>query len=270
MIIGITVPDSGNHQSLRSTVFNRSLLKRGRLSARRARPLQEDEGDGSTHLPRPAPRPSTQLLPRSVRMSGAKKLQITEAIHKKTEELSKGMQQKDPVQSPPLLHEPELIIMDEPFSGLDPVNAVLPHGHPRRPSQNKAAPSSSPPTAMDQVEKLCDNICPHSQQPSRTFRAPCVRSSPDTRSTAFLINFTGDDSFPQSPDDPFSKETTVDTPRSVSRKALTRRHFSPRRSSKARRHSLRSHGSRRLKRSSSKKVTETSQASQSAGVHVNA
>src|ERR1700709_288092 len=52
------------------------------------------------------------------------RLQITEAIPKKTEELSKGMQQKIQFIST-LLHEPDLIIMDEPFSGLDPVNGAL-------------------------------------------------------------------------------------------------------------------------------------------------
>jgi len=43
---------------------------------------------------------------------------------KKCEELSKGMQQKVQIGAT-LLHEPELIILDEPFSGLDPVNARM-------------------------------------------------------------------------------------------------------------------------------------------------
>src|SRR6201998_2307234 len=52
------------------------------------------------------------------------RLQILDAADKKTEELSKGMQQKIQFIST-LLHDPALVIMDEPFSGLDPVNAVL-------------------------------------------------------------------------------------------------------------------------------------------------
>jgi ABC-2 type transport system ATP-binding protein len=84
------------------------------------------------------------------------KLQISEAIPKKTEDLSKGMQQKIQFIAA-LLHDPDLIIMDEPFSGLDPVNAALlmdtlvdlrRHG--------KAVLFST--HRMDQVEKLCDNI----------------------------------------------------------------------------------------------------------------
>ena len=54
----------------------------------------------------------------------AERMEIADALDKKTEELSKGMQQKIQLISR-LLHEPGLIVMDEPFSGLDPVNAVL-------------------------------------------------------------------------------------------------------------------------------------------------
>lgn len=50
------------------------------------------------------------------------KLHIEQWWNKKVEELSKGMQQKAQFVST-VLHEPELIILDEPFSGFDPVNA---------------------------------------------------------------------------------------------------------------------------------------------------
>jgi len=54
----------------------------------------------------------------------AGRMEIADALGRKTEELSKGMQQKIQFIAT-LLHEPRLIVMDEPFSGLDPVNAVL-------------------------------------------------------------------------------------------------------------------------------------------------
>src|SRR5207248_2171611 len=86
----------------------------------------------------------------------AKRLQITEALPKKTEDLSKGMQQKIQFIAA-LLHDPELIIMDEPFSGLDPVNAsLLMDTLAELREQGKTILFST--HRMDQVEKMCDNI----------------------------------------------------------------------------------------------------------------
>src|SRR6187401_3453771 len=53
-----------------------------------------------------------------------KKFEITDWWNKKVEDLSKGMAQKVQFIST-VMHEPKLIILDEPFSGFDPVNAKL-------------------------------------------------------------------------------------------------------------------------------------------------
>lgn len=53
-----------------------------------------------------------------------KKFGLGEWIHQKCQSLSKGMGQKVQIIST-LIHEPELVILDEPFSGLDPVNMEL-------------------------------------------------------------------------------------------------------------------------------------------------
>jgi ABC-2 type transport system ATP-binding protein len=83
-------------------------------------------------------------------------MEITEAIPKKTEELSKGMQQKIQFIAA-LLHDPDLIIMDEPFSGLDPVNAaLLMDTLVDLRKQGKTILFST--HRMDQVEKICDAI----------------------------------------------------------------------------------------------------------------
>jgi ABC-2 type transport system ATP-binding protein len=83
-------------------------------------------------------------------------MEISEAVEKKTEELSKGMQQKIQFIAA-LLHEPDLIIMDEPFSGLDPVNATLLQDTlVDLRSQGRSILFST--HRMDQVEKLCDAI----------------------------------------------------------------------------------------------------------------
>lgn len=52
------------------------------------------------------------------------RVELADAANKKCEELSKGMQQKVQFVAA-VLHEPELLILDEPFSGLDPVNLRL-------------------------------------------------------------------------------------------------------------------------------------------------
>ena len=52
------------------------------------------------------------------------RLDLAEHRHKKVQELSRGMQQKAQIIAT-LLHEPDLIVIDEPFSGLDPVNTRL-------------------------------------------------------------------------------------------------------------------------------------------------
>jgi ABC-2 type transport system ATP-binding protein len=53
-----------------------------------------------------------------------KRLDLDEHRHKKVKELSKGMQQKAQLIAT-LLHDPDLVVIDEPFSGLDPVNTRL-------------------------------------------------------------------------------------------------------------------------------------------------
>jgi ABC-2 type transport system ATP-binding protein len=75
---------------------------------------------------------------------------------KKVEELSKGMQQK--VQFiVTVLHEPRLLILDEPFSGFDPINAQLIKDELVRLRKNGATIMLSTHN-MGSVEELCDNI----------------------------------------------------------------------------------------------------------------
>ncbi|MDQ3906723.1 MAG: ATP-binding cassette domain-containing protein [Acidobacteriota bacterium] len=85
------------------------------------------------------------------------RLKLEEWRLKKTDELSKGMQQKIQFITT-VMHEPDLLILDEIFSGLDPVNAELlievllelkAAGHTIILSTHQ----------MEQAERLCDDIC---------------------------------------------------------------------------------------------------------------
>ncbi len=77
--------------------------------------------------------------------------------HRKIEELSKGNQQKVQFIAA-LLHEPEVVVLDEPFSGLDPLNQVLMKEIIRE-LQSQGVTFLFSTHQMDQVEKLCTNIC---------------------------------------------------------------------------------------------------------------
>jgi ABC-2 type transport system ATP-binding protein len=85
------------------------------------------------------------------------RLQLGEWFDKKVEELSKGMQQKAQFIAS-VLHDPELLILDEPFSGLDPANAVVLKDVLLE--MKKAGKTILFSThRMDTVERLCDAIC---------------------------------------------------------------------------------------------------------------
>ncbi len=155
MMMGITLPDAGQ-VNLFGKPFHRDSLERvGYLPEERGlykkmKVLEQLVFFGELHgLSRAeAGKRATDW---------AKRLEIDETLQKKTEELSKGMQQKIQFIGS-LLHDPGLIVMDEPFSGLDPVNAkLLEKTLLELKDQGKAIIFST--HRMDQVEKLCDSIC---------------------------------------------------------------------------------------------------------------
>lgn len=84
------------------------------------------------------------------------KFEMSAWWNKKVEELSKGMQQK--VQFiVTILHEPKLLILDEPFSGFDPINANLIKNEILE-LRKKGATVIFSTHNMGSVEELCDNI----------------------------------------------------------------------------------------------------------------
>ncbi len=85
-----------------------------------------------------------------------KKLAIESWSNKTIEELSKGMQQKIQFVAT-VLHEPELLILDEPFSGLDPVNAEIIKQEIFELHQKGATIIFST-HRMENVEEICEDI----------------------------------------------------------------------------------------------------------------
>ena len=111
---------------------------------------------------------------------------------KKVEELSKGMQQK--IQFiVTVIHKPELIILDEPFSGLDPINTKLikdimlemrDEGHTIIFSTHR----------MEQVEMICDNICLINKAEA-VLEGSLTGIKKDYGKNAILLEYSGDGVF---------------------------------------------------------------------------
>ncbi|MBD0324929.1 MAG: ATP-binding cassette domain-containing protein, partial [Pyrinomonadaceae bacterium] len=85
------------------------------------------------------------------------RVKLSEWRNKKADELSKGMQQKIQFIAA-VLHDPDLLILDEPFSGLDPVNVeLLKEIVLELKAEGKTIIFST--HQMEVAEKICDDIC---------------------------------------------------------------------------------------------------------------
>ena len=116
------------------------------------------------------------------------KLEIQAWWNKKIEELSKGMQQKAQFVST-VVHEPDLIILDEPFSGFDPVNAELIKDEILELNQKGATILFST-HRMESVEELCDSIALLNK--SKKILDGTVKSIKNSyRNATYLIEYTG-------------------------------------------------------------------------------
>lgn len=155
MITGILYPDSG-HIQLDGKTFDptNDIVKIGYMPEERGLYKKMKIGEQALYL--------AQLkgLSRSDAMAKIKfwfkRLEMESWWNKKVEDLSKGMSQKLQFVIT-VLHEPKLIILDEPFSGLDPLNASLIKDEIYGLSQRGSTIIFST-HRMEQVEEICDHI----------------------------------------------------------------------------------------------------------------
>jgi ABC-2 type transport system ATP-binding protein len=155
MMIGITMPDSGEVRMFGEAFDRKQLQRIGYLPEERGLYAKMKVADQLAWFGQLHGLSATDARQRS--LAWGERLDIASAFEKKTNELSKGMQQKIQFIAT-LLHEPEFIIMDEPFAGLDPVNArLLEDELTRLRGEGRTILFST--HRMDQVEKLCDSIC---------------------------------------------------------------------------------------------------------------
>jgi len=155
MITGIFYPDSGNIQ-FDGKEFDplNDIIKIGYMPEERGLYKKMKIGEQVLYL--------AQLKGLSKNDAMAKikfwfkRLEMESWWNKKVEDLSKGMSQKLQFVTT-VLHEPKLIILDEPFSGLDPVNANLIKDEIYGLSQRGSTIIFST-HRMEQVEEICDHI----------------------------------------------------------------------------------------------------------------
>lgn len=117
------------------------------------------------------------------------KLEMADWWKKKVEDLSKGMQQKVQFVAT-VLHQPELIILDEPFSGFDPVNADIIKNEILE--LNKAGATFIFSThRMESVEELCDNIA-LIHRSKKILDGPVKEIREQYRNNTFWLEYEGD------------------------------------------------------------------------------
>ncbi len=155
MITGIFYPDSGNIQ-FNGRLFDpeNDVRHIGYMPEERGLYKKMKIGEQALYLAR------LKGLSRADAMEKIKawfvKFEMETWWNKKVEDLSKGMSQKLQFVTT-VLHEPKLIILDEPFSGLDPVNANLIKDEIFHLSKKGCTVIFST-HRMEQVEEICDHI----------------------------------------------------------------------------------------------------------------
>jgi len=155
MVMQILLPDSGDIQIFGKKLEPALTDRIGYLPEERGLYRKMKVLDAVAFFGELKGMPRTRALEESRRW--LKKLDLTEWTDRKLEELSKGMQQKVQFICT-VLHGPELLVLDEPFSGLDPVNVNMLKDVMLELKQDGATIIFST-HQMEQVERLCDAIC---------------------------------------------------------------------------------------------------------------
>jgi len=154
MITGITGPDEGRILIDGNPIHEDHIRDIGYMPEERGLYKKMKVGDQLIYLARLKGMSRKEAKDRI--KSWMERFQISDWWDKKIEELSKGMQQKVQFIAT-VLHDPKLLILDEPFSGLDPINTNLIKDEIHR--MNAAGTSVIFSThRMEQVEEICEQI----------------------------------------------------------------------------------------------------------------
>ncbi|MGB8510655.1 MAG: ATP-binding cassette domain-containing protein [Pyrinomonadaceae bacterium] len=155
MIVGITMPDAGRIELFGQRVNSKLQNRMGYLPEERGLYKKMKVGDQLrffAELKNVRGRVAEEALDRWLA-----KVKLTEWKDKRATELSKGMQQKIQFIAA-VMHDPDLLILDEPFSGLDPVSVdLLKDLVLELKAAGKTIIFST--HQMEIAERICDDIC---------------------------------------------------------------------------------------------------------------
>jgi ABC-2 type transport system ATP-binding protein len=155
MVMNITAPDSGEIRVLGSPMTRENQNRIGYLPEERGLYRKMKVIDHLLFLA--AIKEVRREDARRRIAEWADKLELKPWLKKKVDELSKGMQQKVQFIAT-VIHDPEILILDEPFSGLDPINtAIIKEYLSDFRQKGKTIIFST--HVLEQAEKLCDEIC---------------------------------------------------------------------------------------------------------------
>jgi len=155
MIMGIIQPDEGEIRIFEQPFSEKVKERIGYLPEERGLYRKMKVLDHLVFLGEIKGVPGKIASERAVRWM--KRLELAGWEDKTVESLSKGMQQKVQFIST-VLHDPRLVILDEPFTGLDPINTqLLKDIIMDMKKEGRTIVLST--HLMDQVEKLCERIC---------------------------------------------------------------------------------------------------------------
>jgi ABC-2 type transport system ATP-binding protein len=155
MLIGILLPDAGEVRIFGAPVSRDVTRRIGYLPEERGLYRRMTVEDNLVFVGRLAGLAARDARVRALKW--ARRMVIDRWMSSRVEELSKGMQQRVQFIAA-LVHEPDLVVMDEPFSGLDPIN-VNELNEILLDLKRSGRTILLSTHRMDQAERLCDEIC---------------------------------------------------------------------------------------------------------------
>lgn len=182
----ITAPDSGQLLLNGSPLKTADIARIGYLPEERGLYKKMTVGEQALYLSKLKGLSGTEAKSRL--KEWFERFEIESWWNKKIEELSKGMAQK--VQFiVTVLHEPELLIFDEPFTGFDPINTELIKSEIRRLNKQGATIIFST-HRMESVEEICDHIALINKS-KKILEGPLKDVRNDFRTNTFKVAYLG-------------------------------------------------------------------------------